>query len=112
MRRPASDLGGVRIRPGPVSSWAWRTTATVPWSRIDVPALETKQFSASHAGEAAEEHEASEPGLDRFGELENRRRVEHRAFWACSMPAPRMVHGLRPISPSARAVFKMARNTR
>jgi hypothetical protein len=47
---------------------------------IDVPALETKQFSASHAGEAAEEHEASEPGLDRFGELENRRRVEHRSF--------------------------------
>ena len=50
----------------------------VEW--VDVPALETKQFSASHAGEAAEEHEASEPGLDRFGEVQNRRRVEYRAF--------------------------------
>jgi hypothetical protein len=48
--------------------------------RDDVPALQAKQFTAPHAGEAAEEHEASEPGLDRFGEVQNRRRVEHRAF--------------------------------
>ena len=80
--------------------------------RVDVPALETKQVSASLAGEAAEEHEASEPGLDRFGELENRRRCEHRAFTRMLDAGTQMVHVPRPISPSARAVFTIARNSR
>ena len=80
--------------------------------RVDVPVLESKQFAASHAGEVAEEHEASEPGLDRFGDSRTAVVSSIGPSRACSMPAPRMVYGLRPISPSARAVFKMARNSR
>jgi hypothetical protein len=58
VRRPASDFG-VKSWPKRVSSWAGRSTVTMPRGRVHVAALEPEQLAAAHARETSKKHEGT-----------------------------------------------------
>jgi hypothetical protein len=50
---------------------------TVPWSGVDVVALQAQQLPGAQTAESAEDDQAPEPRFDCVGQRQHRRRVEH-----------------------------------
>ena len=112
VRTPASHFGGPVITLSAPKLVQLLDHADLGVQQVDALSRQRLQLAKAQSGEGGHQHHGPEPGLDGIGQLVDLGDGHHRSLGRPLHPAPLMTHGLRAISSSSTAVFRMARSSR
>ena len=111
-RRPASDFGGpIKSTPPESSTWL-SATVIVPAVRSTRARVRAASSPKRRPANAAVRTSARKRGSTASASAQTCAMVATGRSGVCSTPAPLMAQGLRTMSSSATAVFRIARSNR